>query len=374
MEWQANLYINFIDFEKAFDSVHRESLWLIMRGYGIPSKLINLVKALYNNFECAVVDSDGHGDWFPIQTGVKQGCNMSGFLFLLVIDHIMKNTTATGRNGIRWNLTTILDDLDFADDIALLASTKQHLQNKTDKLVEEAAKTGLKINTHKSKVMRFNARNHDGIEVNGNKIDDVDSFTYLGAKMTKEGGGKEDIDNRLAKARAAFNRLKRIWQTTSISQKTKLKLYKTLVRPVLLYGSETWKMNVNDNRRINVFESRCLRRILRIRWEDRITNDTVIERAGVDKLSTEIKRRRWKFIGHVLRKSQDKDCAIALSWQPEGKRKVGRPKTTWRRTVVKEREDAGWKSWSEARVTATDRTKWRSKIEALCASGHAADR
>ena len=81
-----------------------------------------------------------------------------------------------------------------------------------------------------------------------------------------------------------------------------------------------------------------------------------------------------KFIGHVLRKSQDKDCAIALSWQPEAKRKVGRPKTTWRRTVVKEREDAGWKSWSEARVTATDRTKWRSKIEALCASGHAADR
>lgn len=94
VELQANLYINFIDFEKAFDSVHRESLWLIMRGYGIPSKLINLVKELYNNFECAFVDSDGHGDWFSIRTGVKQGCNMSGFLFLLVIDHIMNNSTA----------------------------------------------------------------------------------------------------------------------------------------------------------------------------------------------------------------------------------------------------------------------------------------
>jgi len=131
-EWQSSLYVHFIDFEKAFDSIHRESLWKIMKSYGIPDKLIAVVKALYKDFECAVIDDNEKTEWFPIKTGVKQGCNMSGFLFLLVIDWIMRETVKNGENGIRWKFTSKLDDLDFADDIALLSSTKQHIQMKTD--------------------------------------------------------------------------------------------------------------------------------------------------------------------------------------------------------------------------------------------------
>ena len=92
IEWQSSLYVNFIDFEKAFDSVHRDSLWLIMRSYGIPSKIINMVKALYDDFQCAVVDGQDTTEWFKIKTGVKQGCNMSDLLFLLVVDWVMRNT------------------------------------------------------------------------------------------------------------------------------------------------------------------------------------------------------------------------------------------------------------------------------------------
>ena len=79
-------------FLKAFDSVHRESLWLIMRSYGIPSKITNIVKALYNDFECAVVGGEDTTEWCKIKTGVKQGCNMSGLLFLLVVDWVMRHT------------------------------------------------------------------------------------------------------------------------------------------------------------------------------------------------------------------------------------------------------------------------------------------
>ena len=85
-EWQSSLYLNFIDFEKVFDSVYRDSLWVIMKAYGIPLKIVELVKALYNNFECAVIEESELTEWFKIETGVKQGCNLSGFLFLLVID------------------------------------------------------------------------------------------------------------------------------------------------------------------------------------------------------------------------------------------------------------------------------------------------
>ena len=126
-EWQSSLYLNFIDFEKAFESVHTDSLWIIMKAYGIPLKIVELVKALYNNFECAVIEESELTEWFKIETGVKQGCNLSGFLFLLVIDWIMRKTVRNGENGIRWKFTTKLDDLDYADDIALISSTKQHL-------------------------------------------------------------------------------------------------------------------------------------------------------------------------------------------------------------------------------------------------------
>ena len=71
IEWQSTVYVNFIVIDKVFDSDHRDSLWLIMRSYGIPSKIINMVKALYNNFECALVDGEDKTQWFKINTGVK---------------------------------------------------------------------------------------------------------------------------------------------------------------------------------------------------------------------------------------------------------------------------------------------------------------
>ena len=212
------MYVNFIDFEKAFDSVHRDSLWLIMRSYGIPSKIVSMVKALYDDFECAVVDGQDTTEWFKIQTGVKQGCNMSGKLFLLVVDWVMRNTLQEGNTGIRWKFNTKLEDLDFADDITLLSSTRQHIQTKTDKLTHEAERVGLKVNVDKCKLLQINSQSNDVVEVNGRGIEDVDRFVYLGATVSKEGGGTEDIQNRVVKARGLFLRLKKIWSSHNITQ------------------------------------------------------------------------------------------------------------------------------------------------------------
>ena len=77
---------------------------------------------MYNNFECTVVEEGETTEWFQVQSIVKQGCTMSGFLFLLSIDWVMTRTTEGRRTGIQWKLTSVLEDLDFADDIALLSS------------------------------------------------------------------------------------------------------------------------------------------------------------------------------------------------------------------------------------------------------------
>ena len=96
--------------------------------------------------------------------------------------------------------------------------------------------------------------------------------------------------------------------------------------------------------------------------------------AEMENLSGDVRRRRWKFIGHIIRKEPNSDCRIALTWTPERRRKRGRPKTTWRRTAEREGEKAGWKNWSEIQIAAVDRAAWWNSVEALCVTWYEEDR
>ena len=133
-------------------------------------------------------------------------------------------------------------------------------------------------------------------------------------------------------------RLKRIWSSHSISRRTKVRLYKTLVKPVFKYGCETWKINKCAEKKIDVFQCRCLRRILKIRWQKRNTNKEVLKMVEIKNLSEDVRRRRWKFIGHIMRKELQNNCRTVLTCVPEGRRKKGRSRTTWRGTAERERE------------------------------------
>ena len=116
---------------------------------------------------------------------------MSGLLFLLVVDWVMRNTLQEGNTGIRWKCNTKLEDLDFADDIALLSSTRQHIQTKTDKLTHEAESVGLKVNVDKCKLLRINSGSNDVVEVNGRGIEDFDRRT---AKERNGKSGMEELE------------------------------------------------------------------------------------------------------------------------------------------------------------------------------------
>ena len=121
-------------------------------------------------------------------------------------------------------------------------------------------------------------------------------------------------------------------------------------------------MTLGDEQRLDVFLHKCLRRILRIFWPMMVSNEELQRRAQTELISKQVRRRRWKWIGHVLRMNQDRTPSVALTWAPEGKRKRGRPKETWRRTVEKERNKLGFGSWAETRKVATDRDEWRLLI------------
>ena len=121
-------------------------------------------------------------------------------------------------------------------------------------------------------------------------------------------------------------------------------------------------MTKEDESKLNVFQHTCLRRILKVYWPMRISNEEIRERSGTRTIDEQVRTRRWKWLGHVLRMPSHKNPKIALTWAPEGKRRRGRPREAWRRTVNKEREHLRFKTWSQAEAAARDRVAWRRKI------------
>ena len=146
-----------------------------------------MVKIMYDDFECSVLDEGEQTRWFKITTGVKQGCVMSGFLFLLTVDWTMRRTTERHRNGIRWDFTSTLEDLDFADDIVLVSSKYDHIQNKTNRLVDNAGRVGLKLTAQKCKVMRMNTRREDKVMIGREEVEECRRVCIFGCNCDKRG-------------------------------------------------------------------------------------------------------------------------------------------------------------------------------------------
>ena len=251
--------------------------------------------------------------------------------------------------GIQWTLTKQLEDQDFADDISLLAHRHKEAQTKLHHVADEAEKVGLQININKTEVMRVNYNRQEAIHVQlqGKEIKESDSFTYLGSVVSKDGGTEEDIRNRINKARHAFNTLRPIWRATSLSLQNKIRIFGTNVKSVLLYGSETWRVTKTNTNKLQTFINKCLRNVLQYRWPEMIPNEELWERTGQEQIITEKKRRKWGWIGHTLRKPATNTTRQALSWNPQGKRKVERPRQTCRRSVEEElrQSELGRVSW-----------------------------
>ncbi|XP_071161039.1 uncharacterized protein [Mytilus edulis] len=138
-----------------------------------------------------------------------------------------------------------LEDLDFVYEIAILSKTSEHLQEKTNILNNYAKQTGLKVNTKKTNVMSINTRNKTPTTINDLPVDSVEDFTYLGSIISKDNGTGKDIKARLSKVRATFARLHTIWKSNQYSLRTKLRIYNSNIKSVLLVGSETWRVLVS---------------------------------------------------------------------------------------------------------------------------------
>ena len=153
----------------------------------------------------------------------------------------------------------------------------------------------------------------------------MDEFIYLGNIVSKKGGTDEDIQARIGKARRAFVMLRPIWRSTALTTKTKLRIFESNVKAVLLYGSETWRLTKRLEQKLQVFINKSLRNILRIWWPKKVSNKELWRQTGQQPIEQEIRHRTWGWIGHTLRRPDGHLAKRALEWNPQGKRKRGRP-------------------------------------------------
>jgi hypothetical protein len=200
--------------------------------------------------------------------------------------------------------------------------------------------------------MRINNKSKNTIILENKIVTKVADFTYLSNNVSEDGGTVKDVNIRIQKARGAFSRLRKIWQSTHTHKSTKTKIFNSCVKSVLFYGCETWLVSTENQRKLQSFINRCLRYICRIWWPRVISKENLWKETNQENVNNEIRWRKFKWIGHTLGKSDQEPCKAALMWNPQGSRKRGRPKNSWQRSTLTE---AGKRSWKELRSIARDR-------------------
>ncbi|BHF82881.1 hypothetical protein SprV_0802602000 [Sparganum proliferum] len=145
------------------------------------------------------------------------------------------------------------------------------------------------------------------ISVNGTQLQVVENFPYLGSTLSRNTKIDDEVANRISKASQAFSRLhSTVWNRHGLQLSTKLKMYRAVILPTLMYGAETWTVYTRQTRRLNHFHLSCLCRILKLRWQDRIPNTYVLERTGILSIYTMLRQLQLRWSDHLVRMDDER--------------------------------------------------------------------
>ena len=362
----------FMDLEKAYDRIDREGLWAVLRMYGLGGRLLQGVKSFYVNSRSCVRVGSSVSEWFPVQVGLRQGCVMSPWLFNIYMDGVVRevNARVLGRglslvneDGREWSLNQLL----FADDTALVADSEEKLRRLVTEFGRVCERRKLRVNVGKSKVMKCTRRVDGGgmnVMLNGERLEEVDCFRYLGSKVSVDGSVEVEVKSRINEAGKVLGGMKRVFRCRSLGMNVKRKLYEGVAVPTALYGSETWSMGVAEKRKLNVMEMKCLRSMCGVTRMDRVRNEEVRRRTGVRKeLSGRAEQSVLRWFGHMERMDEDRMVKKIMRSDAGGARLRGRPRLGWMEGVKRALSERGM-SVEQGRMIVRDRNEWRRVVNA----------
>ena len=312
---------------------------------------------------------------------MKQGCVLAPTLFGIYLAALLKHAfkdssegifVRTRTDGSMFNLkrlksktlTTevLIRELLFADDAALVAHTNEELQTMLNSLSQACDLFGLQISLKKTEVMGQGTPIAPAVSLKGVTLNAVDSFTYLGSTISTSLDA--ELGTRIGKAATTFGKLtQRVWANRRLTLRTKVLVYRSCVLTTLLYASETWVIYAKQVRRLNSFHMRCLRKIMGISWQDKVSNVEILQKTGLQSMQTMLDTKRLRWLGHVERMCPNRIPKQVLYGElSQGARKRGRQEKRFKDLCKSSLKDFALDegTWT---TLAADRAKWRSEVK-----------
>ena len=406
LEKKKKLYHVFVDLEKAFDKIPRKAIEWALRRQFVPELMVQRVMLLYEGSKSRVRVGGEESESFPINVGVHQGSALSPLLFIL----IMEEATKECQGEAFWHLL-------YADDLVLSAETKEAVEAKFMEWKSPLERRGMNVNIGKTKLMvtgkkaevirsgrypcgvcgsgvRENSifcsscqnwchkrcsglhvlredpnficpscssprtvEDDDTIEIDGNRIEEVKEFCYLGDMLDSEGSVERAVRMRVAAAWMKWREIASLLTNKQIPLRHRGNVYGACIRSVLLYGAESWAMTQRVLGILTSCDRRMLRYMAGLSLQDRVSSAEVASRCGVEVLENVARRRRLRWYGHVQRREESDPLRRVGEFFVEGRRPPGRPKKSWKKTLEEDMHVVGAR-----KEDAMDRDRWRSII------------
>lgn len=374
-EQNLDLHMLFIDYKQAYDSIKRLQIYKAMEKLGVPSKMIKLVEMTLQGTLTKVLVEGNLTESFSVNSGLRQGDPLSTILFNLVLENILRESKIETGGIIYYTRQQIIA---YADDLTIVARTKKELQKVFIKLEAKSKEYGLYINEEKTKYMVL--RDEEGqmnnirfqIENKEYKFQQVKILEYLGVTLTHNCKEDVEIDKRLMKGSKAMGSLQKIMSSKITSKKTKIRLYRTIIQPTVLYGCETWILNKSIAEKLERWERKILRKIyggVKVsdgQWRSR-TNKELTEQYGHPNITQIVRAQRARWLGHLYRMPGHRHAKKALLGGEGGNRRRGRPKKKWLEAVQEDISRLGISDWIGK---TSDRKEWKKVVKKIEAMGH----
>ena len=340
-----------------------------LRRFGISEGIRDIIASLMRD-RCFYVDEAEHqSEKRPQKSGITQGCTLSPLLFIIVMSALMHDAVESLSGDAKAAyLQGDLADIAYADDTLLLGVSSAHLTEFLSSVAAAGKRYGMDLHYSKFQLVNVNCRTRV-LRPDGNAVDATPGMVYLGTVLSDSGAVDSELGRRIGQAKSDFQALCKVWDHSSLRTARKLRLYCSMVETKLLYGLSCCCFTVAQQRRLNGFQAKCLRRIVGIKpsFISRITNKEVLRRVGHVDATTLLSQMQLQLLGKVLRAPATSQLRAAAftpgtlqSATSRYVRRVGRPRREWVPTVMADATRLARPH--DLQTLALDQSRWKSTM------------